>query len=167
MTKSGHGEQKLEDFKNRILFKEIDLTRKNDVFSKLCYEVDFSLRHGLPLPGDIDNKVAAPYVLFMEMASEILKRELLIQLCEDLKARTNWRDLHEFWEDGDEFYYQEHFKREIEFAKRLILKLRPLVIEFTKDWPAERKQKDLDKPEGCFLKGWYLEGQLRRRKPKS
>lgn len=146
---------KLEDFKNRILFNEIHATERSSTFFDLIREANFFVKHNFPASGqEIDNA----YMFFLKLSGGVLKREMLIQLCQDLKKRCDWKSMHYIWNDffiGDETYYEDFFKGEIEEAKAVMKKLRPLVLEYTNNWTNERKQMDIDKPEGRFLKGWY------------
>lgn len=163
--------QELEDFKNRILFDQIHMTERSEKFSQLCQDIDFHIRHGKRIYGSIQNslndeKLDSPYMCFLKLASGVIQREKLIALCQDLKGRTDWKSLHYMWNDGDENYYQDHFQREIDLAKKLMKKLRPFVLEYTKSWTGQRKQMDLDRPEGRFLKGWYLAQSTEKLKSK-
>ena len=143
----------LENFKDEILFDAIHATERSNDFKKLCDETEILL----VLKGRSSDGNTA-YGLFFQIASGVIHREKLTQLCKDIKTRVGpdkWKALHGVWNEGDENYYQEWFAKEIHKGKQLMLKLRPYVLEQTKTWTVNRKQDDLVKPEGRFLKGWY------------
>jgi hypothetical protein len=157
----------LAEFKNRILFNEIHdefYSDRDARFSEICDDASFLVRHNFE-KSDSDGC----YILYCKLAGAVIRKEMLIALCKDLKQTLGpegWKSLHGVWNDGDETYYEDQFSIQIESAKKLMLKLRPFVIDYTKSWTAERKQMDLNKPEGRFMKGWYLEGELKKRKLK-
>jgi hypothetical protein len=141
----------LEQFKHRILFNEIHSTERSEDFARLCREISNAVRHGF----EFYDSLEGPYISFLKLAGGVIRREHLIALCEDLKATTDWKSLHQVWNDGDDTYYQDHFTREIKSAKKIMKNLRPFVIEETKSWTEERRHMDLVRPEGRFMKGWF------------
>ena len=144
----------LEAFKHQILFSEIHnelYSDRDERFKKVCDDAGFLTRHKYE-PSDSDGC----YILYLKLAGAALRKEMLIALCKDLKGRTDWNKLSNVANPGDETYYEDQFISQIDTAKKLMTKLRPFVAEYTKDWTAERKQMDIDKPEGRFFKTWYL-----------
>jgi hypothetical protein len=147
----------LEAFKYQILFAEIHeelYSDRDHRFRKLCDDAGFLTRHKYE-PSDSDGC----YILYLKLAGAVIRKEMLIALCKELKRKIgpeSWKSLHGVWNEGDETYYEDRFAGQIETAKKLMTKLKPFVIDYTKTWTSERKQMDLDKPEGRFFKSWYL-----------
>jgi hypothetical protein len=147
----------LEVFKNKILFSAIHdelYSERDHTFTEVCESASFLVRHKF-VPSGSDGC----YILYLKLAGAVIRKEMLIALCKDLKQTIgpeSWKSLHGVWNEGDETYYEDRFSDQIETAKKLMTKLKPFVIDYTKTWTFERKQMDLDKPEGRFFKSWYV-----------
>lgn len=131
----------LNEFKTEILINKVRKSERDNSMDELRELIEMKIRY-------TDYKEdGLPYVLLIRMTSKIIDRKLTLKLCLELNKKGHLTD----------FNYAGYFRIQIANARKALVKLRPLVIEETKEWPAERKQSDLDEPDlQPFLKGWYL-----------
>lgn len=95
-----------------------------------------------------------PFILhvFEIICSATLYHEKLLLLIDELEQKqyqNNWAV--SFKPD----YYRGIFQERIKGAKTILRKLRPYILEETKQYSQERKTKDLEGDLGRFYKGWY------------
>lgn len=150
--------QNIENFKNDILFNEIRATERS---SYLRENIEIAERFIRTNKEGIYNKKTWMTVFEMPMiinvfeiiASAILKHEKLLILIDELESKeyqNNW--VVSFKPD----YYRTFFRVRIAESKSILKKLRPYILEETKDYSADRKKKDLDSDIGRFFNGWYI-----------
>ncbi len=148
----------IENFKNDILFKEIHLTERSD---KLLLNIEIAEqfirskkdgRYNKRTWLEVLDKPNITYV-FKIIASQILLHENLLILLDELKVKnyeTNWAVSFKY------NYYKEFFQERIKNSKAILKKLRPYILEETKEYSLEQKRRYLKTDIGHFFKGWYL-----------
>lgn len=140
-----------ENFKNDILFDGIHKWERSDVFWDLCNQAERIVIHSKGFPKSLNDY--SSFLLFMNIANKINYSKNLIQLCSYLKSQ-NYLLLKLV--KTEENYYEDLFKDRIKKGTHLLKKLRPYVLEYTKEWPLERKIKELDNKEiEPYLRRWF------------
>lgn len=141
----------IEHFKNDILFNEIHKWERSDLFWDLCKQAEIIVKYSKKEPRGTDGY--SSFLLFLNIATKINYFKNLILLCAYLKSQNYiLRRLVKTEED----YYEDIFKQRIKTGGQLLKKLRPYVLEYTKDWTLERKQMELNNKEiEPYLRGWY------------
>lgn len=151
-------DKNIETFKNDILFNEIHRTERSD---KLWDNIDVAeqfirankeKRYNREIWMNVLDKPDIYYV-FKIIASQVLHHEKLLILLDELKEKsyqTTWAV------SFDHTYYKDFFEQRISNSKSILKKLRPYIIEETKQMKPEFKQRDLESDIGRFFKGWYI-----------
>lgn len=145
----------IEKFKKDILFKEIHLKERSDKLEDKIEIADTYIR--ISKEGRMTKnlwykgmKMDLIVPIFEIIASEILYHEKLLLLNSELE-KSNYKPY-----TGIDFsYYNSIFKNRIKNAEAILRKLRPYILEETKEYSIERKQMDLKGRLGRFYKGWY------------
>lgn len=150
---------KIENFKNSILFKEIHNTERSDDLRELIEEAESIIKTNIQEWIQITeiwyNVLEKPLasIIFAKIASHILYHQKLLILIEELKQK----EFEIPWEvEFNPYYYRGIFINRIKDAKAILRKLRAYILEETKEYTLERKQKDIDSDIGSFYKGWYI-----------
>lgn len=160
--------QELIDFKNLIIFKEIHKVERSDDFYNFIESADLlmniSSRHtdkkyAVDIWRNCKNsfEFSNPTVddLFKYIASRIIYHEKLVQVIKDFhknSIETTYISAH----NSPNEYYLGIFNNRISEGKKTLHKLRPYILEYTKNWSLERKQEDLNRDIGKFYKNWYI-----------
>lgn len=138
----------LEEFKIKLLVESIQKEERSDNFFKCCEAAQRTIRTG----GDNDHDYL-PFHVFIHLAMAIMRHEKLVLLCKELKQKDLSKGSLVNIKDD---YYLDFFNERIKKGKALLKKLRPLVLEDTKEFTTELKLKHLNDPSfGKFLKGWF------------
>ena len=139
----------IEHFKSDILFNEIHNWERSDVFWDLCEQAEFIVKFLKKEP----RKGYSSFLLFLNIASKINYSKNLILLCADLKKQNYVLQKLVKTEDN---HYENIFKERNKKGSHLLKKLRPYVLEYTKEWTLERKMKELNNKEiEPYLRGWF------------
>lgn len=153
----------LEAFKNKILFSEIHQAERDGKLYEMTEAARFKLTYYKHRELDTikieDTEQLLP-VFFDKTAMQIVNYEYLILLCKDLQNKKYVSS--QYWINSTDDYnqYIDYFKKNIASAKKILVKLRPHMLEYCQTWTAKRKQMDIDKPEiGHFYKDWYITGK--------
>lgn len=145
--------ENIEKFKNDILFNEIHRWERSDAFWDLCNQAEIMVRIKKEIPRGVDSY--SSFLLFMNIAIKINYSKKLILLCADLKSKNY---VLQRLVKTEENYYEEVFKERNKKGVRLLKKLRPYVLEYTKEWTLERKRKELiNKEIEPYLRGWFCQ----------
>ena len=141
----------IENFKNDILFNEIHKWERSDLFWDLCKQAEFIVKF-LKQEQRISEGYSS-FLLFLNIASKINYSKNLILLCADLKKQNYVLQKLVKTEDN---HYENIFKERNKKGSHLLKKLRPYVLEYTKEWTLERKMKELNNKEiEPYLRGWF------------
>lgn len=142
----------IEGFKNEILFNEIHKWERSDVFWELCKQAEFIVNFLKEEPRGTDGY--SSFLLFLNIATKINYSKNLILLCTYLKSQNHILQRLVKKEDN---YYEDLFKERNKKGSHLLKKLRPYVLEYTKEWTLERKMKELNNKEiEPYLRGWFF-----------
>ncbi|MDH5828895.1 hypothetical protein [Sphingobacterium faecium] len=148
----------IENFKNDILFNDIRRNERSDDFReniKIAERYIRTHKEGRFTKELWYNVLEMPLIVhvFEIICSKILYHEKLLLLIDELEQKqyqNNWAV--SFKPD----YYRDIFKDRIKDAKSILRKLRPYIIEETKEYSQERKKRDLEGDLGQFYRGWYI-----------
>lgn len=148
----------IENFKNDILFNDIRRNERSNDFReniKIAEQYIRINKEGRFTKQLWYNILEMPLILhvFERLCSKILYHEKLLLLIDELEHKqydNNWVV------DFKPGYYRDIFQDRIKDAKSILRKLRPYILEETKEYSQERKQADLEGNLGRFYKGWYL-----------
>lgn len=137
----------LEEFKNKLLLEKIHEEERSDSFSNKCrWAKETIWSNGAS--GDVP-----PFMVFSQLALAVVRHQQLILLCKELKQKDLKQSCLVNLEDD---YYLTFFNDRIKKGEALLRKLRPLVLEDTKEFTTELKLKYLnDASFGKFFKGWF------------
>lgn len=159
--------KRLNDFKNLIIFKEIHRTERSDKLFSYIESADLyiSIAKGSK---DIEytNKVwqhnnvfefSNPTVedAFNYIARQIMYHEQLMEVIKDYTKKNIDITGVSLVKSSNEQYLQI-FKQRVLKGKKTLRKLRPFILEYTKNHTLERKQKMLSSDIGNHYKGWYI-----------
>lgn len=140
-----------DKFKNDILFDAIHKWERSDAFWDLCEQAEFIVKFLKKEP----REGYSSFLLFLNIASKINYSKNLILLCADLKSKNY---VLQRLVKTEENYYEELFKERNKEGILLLKKLRPYVLEYTKEWTLERKEQELNNKEiEPYLKGWFCQ----------
>lgn len=142
----------LENFKNSLLFDAIHKEERSDYLWEVIDKARAKVLTKYELhDGDWPK---SSFYLYVRMIVNVERLKNLIMVCNDLQS--NGYKLKKLVA-VEENHYQNLFKHRIEEAKKVMNKLRPLILEYTKNWTMERKLKESNDPVlGPYFKGWYL-----------
>ena len=141
----------IEHFKNDILFNEIHNWERSDLFWDLCKQAERIVKYSKEEPRGTDGY--SSFLLFLNIATKINYSKNLILLCTYLKSQNHILQRLVKKEDN---YYEDIFKERNKKGSHLLKKLRPYVLEYTKEWTLERKMKELNNKEiEPYLRGWF------------
>ena len=141
----------IEHFKNDILFNEIHNWERSDLFWDLCKQAEFIVK--FLKEEQRKSEGYSSFLLFLNIASKINYSKNLILLCADLKKQNYVLQKLVKKEDN---YYEDLFKDRVKKGVQLLKKLRPYVLEYTKEWTSEMKQRELNNKEiEPYLRGWF------------
>jgi len=92
------------------------------------------------------------YELFLKIANRASYIKNIIEVANYLKKIGSYF----LDEPNNDDYYRVRLKERLKKCKSVLIKLRPFVIEQTKEWTTERKQKELQNPDlKEYFEGWY------------
>lgn len=141
----------IENNKNEILFNAIHNWERSDVFLVLFEQAEKIVKYSKEEPWGNDGY--SSFLLFLNIASKINYSKNLILLCTYLKSQNHVLQRLVKKEDN---YYEDLFKERNKKGSHLLKKLRPYVLEYTKEWTLERKMKELNNKEiEPYLRGWF------------
>lgn len=141
--------KELEEFKNRILFKEIHHCERYSPFDEILKESESSLnwlKHKSQLESTDFHEC---YDKFIQIGLKVNYVNSLILLCNDLQRRGVKLQMLVATEDD---YYQEQFRFMIDKAKKTMKKLRPYVVKYIEDMDDEWKQNQIEKVPGRWFR---------------
>ncbi len=139
-------------FKDEILFREIN---NEERFSSIYKHQQAAEKIVRWKEDRIEGADHSP-IIFAQLAKSIIYLENIILLCAEFKKRGVWDSLQGCVHLEDN-YYEDNFKSKIADAKKIMKKLRPYILEYTKNWSVERKLRDLyDEEIGKYYRHWYL-----------
>lgn len=145
----------IENFKNEILFNAIHNWERSDVFWDLFEQAEKIVKYSKGEPRGTDGYYS--FLLFLNIATKINYSKNLIMLCADLKKKNYVLQKLVKTEDN---HYENIFKERNKKGNHLLKKLRPYVLEYTKEWPLERKEKELNnKKIEPYLRGWFCSSE--------
>ncbi|WP_289058705.1 hypothetical protein [uncultured Flavobacterium sp.] len=149
----------IDKFKNDILFDAIHKTERSDKLRDYLDIANHFLRtnkEGYYSDHVWINVLEKPniFYVFRIIASQVLYHENLLLLLDELKE-INYKTTWVVSFDYD--YYKDFFNERIKNSKAILRKLRPFILEASKGYSSEIKEKDLNSDIGKFFKGWYIE----------
>lgn len=146
------------DFKNKILCDYIHKEERHSRFDALFENA----RTIISLKKEVNytETYQSSHAVYILLAQNIERYKNILELIKCLKSKGAFKIL---FHSPEETYYEEFFKAKIKTASMYLRKLRPYVLEFTKEWSPERKKADCDMPYiGKYFNKWYLSGEIKR-----
>ena len=102
-----------------------------------------------------DDREDPSYVLMHQMINCIRRLKNMVSLCNHLNKKGIKVEYGCI--PKEENYYIDIFRSRVTKGRDILRKLRPYVLEYTKNFNKERKLQDLNDPKlNPFLKGWYI-----------
>lgn len=160
-------DKELIDFRNSILFKEIHRVERSDQFYRYLDSAELYISIAKRTK-DIDQtnsvwqhnnvfEFSNPTVedAFQYIANRILYHEKLVELIKDFD-RKDVKITGVSLVQSSNDYYLGIFNERISVGKKTLKKLRPYILEHSKNYTVDRKQKSLQLDIGKFYRAWYI-----------